>query len=68
MGYQEYSDKLDIYFKKNFNNNKTFEKILDEDKELSGKMSAEGKPHYIYKAENNKGDRTFRFNRLELVK
>ena len=69
MGYKEYSEKLDVYFKKNFNKNKTFETILDEDKELSDKMKSDGKPHYVYKAENNKGDdRTFRFNRLELVK
>lgn len=69
MGYPEYQKKIDIYFKKNFNHSQTFETILDEDKELNNKMKEEGKQHYIYKAEKGKGDdRTFRFNRLELIK
>lgn len=69
MGYPEYQQKVDTYFKKNFNHSHTFHTILDEDEELDNKMKSEGKQHYVYKAEKGEGEnRTFRFNRLELVK
>jgi anaerobic magnesium-protoporphyrin IX monomethyl ester cyclase len=68
MGYPEYEEKIETYFKKNFNHSKTFDTILDDDEELDTKMKQEGKPHYVYKSERVKGDSTFRFNRLELVK
>ena len=68
MGYEEYTKKVEEYFKKDVNDPSTFDKLLDDDIILSNKMKKKKLEHYVYKAERKKGDRKFRFNRFELVK
>jgi len=41
--------------------------LLDEDKDIDKEYRYKKLPHYVYKTERKKGDRKFRFNRLELV-
>ena len=68
MGYEEYTKKVEEYFKKDTTDPATFDTLLEDDIKLSKEMRKKKLEHYVYKAERKKGDRKFRFNRFELVK
>jgi len=67
MGYDDYSMKVYRYMKKDFNAD-VFDSLLDEDKDIDKEYRYKKLPHYVYKTERKKGDRKFRFNRLELIR